>query len=173
MDRNSLRCLLQALPLVIPLNVYMIGDWLAAGLQCALFRYQVAVSYENSPAFFISLLREFQYVTSGLIGGRSACAILIWISGAILLISALVVVLVSPSVSDGHNPRTYVPHATFLAGLLFLASCMLQYGATLYGPAGFSIPVGVPVILVIGYWTYRLDAADASAPDSDHPEEGA
>ena len=172
MDRNVLRVLIQALPLVIPLNVYMIGDWLATGLQWALFRFQQPFLNEGAAPFFINALRELGYVTSGLISGRSAAAIVVWYSGTALLIAALALVLYRPAPDPAFPCRKYAPHATIAAGCLFLVSCMLQYGIVFSGPSGFSIPAGVPAILVLGYWTYRLDADGiAAGPEVSGDEE--
>jgi len=41
-----------------------------------------------------------------------------------------------------------------LVGFLYLASCMFQYGPTLSGPAGFCIPIGVPLTWAIGFIIY-------------------
>jgi hypothetical protein len=32
---------------------------------------------------------------------------------------------------------------------------MAQYGPFFHGPAGVSIPVGVPAVIGIGWWMYR------------------
>jgi hypothetical protein len=99
--------------------------------------------------------------------GRSGASLIIWSSGAVLLIVALALVLFSPSPHDSFRYRGYAPGLTICAGILFLASCMLQYGISLYGMSGFSIPLGVPVILIIGYWTGRMDRAEVPVHEQD------
>jgi hypothetical protein len=159
MDTTKIRIILQALPLVIPLNIYMFGDWLGTGLQWALVRYQQ--SYLGTS--IIPLNRDLTYVLSGIMTGRSGVSIVLWFSAALLLMVTLALVLYNPSVNDAFRYRRFAPHLTILAGILFLFSCMFQYGISLYGVAGFSIPLGIPVIILIGYWTYRMDCADVPA----------
>jgi hypothetical protein len=43
---------------------------------------------------------------------------------------------------------------------------MLQYGILLNGPAGISIPVGIPVIIILGWIQYRHFRKEDSMPDN-------
>jgi len=46
---------------------------------------------------------------------------------------------------------------TIFGGILLGCSQLVQYGVLLHGEKGFSIPIGIPIILVIGWWMYRED----------------
>lgn len=39
----------------------------------------------------------------------------------------------------------------------YLLSCVAQYGPTLYGPAGFAVPVGVPLILAVAGYVMKVE----------------
>ncbi|MFA4859866.1 MAG: hypothetical protein WC598_03830 [Methanoregula sp.] len=43
---------------------------------------------------------------------------------------------------------------TIMAGIISILSSALQYGIFLNGPAGFALPVGIPLILVIGWMMF-------------------
>jgi fatty acid desaturase len=47
--------------------------------------------------------------------------------------------------------------ATIAAGCLFLLADMCLHGVFFSGPAGFAIPVGVPVILACGWWMSHME----------------
>ncbi|MDD1701647.1 MAG: hypothetical protein LUQ31_01535 [Methanoregula sp.] len=61
---------------------------------------------------------------------------------------------------------------TIAAGCLFLLADMIQYGILFHGPAGFAIPIGVPVILVCGWWMYRMEFPDADEGNADEEAVG-
>jgi hypothetical protein len=159
-SKSRIPLVLQCLLLVIPLNIYVIGDWLAQGIQWALFRYQQ--SYLGNS--LIPVNRDLYYVTSGILTGTSAASIILWMAGVTLLIIALVL-MVRAIVSE--NPVSLKQGAlcTIAAGITFGISQLLQYGILLHGERGFAIPIGVPVILVTGWWVYREDFGLASGED--------
>lgn len=139
---------------VIPLNIYVIGDYLASGVQWALFRYQVS-PLGNS---LIALDRDGYYITNGILTGSGAVSTLVWIAGGLLLVLALICGLASwigHAVSRLDNHRALLISRaggafTLLAALLFFCSMAIQYGLMLHSDHGFSIPLGIPVVLVAG-----------------------
>ena len=44
---------------------------------------------------------------------------------------------------------------TIAGGIVFTVSLIFQYGFLLISPSGFTIPVGIPIIFVIGWWMYQ------------------
>ena len=80
---------LQFLVFFIPVNVFVIGDWLGTGVQWTLFRYQQ--SYMGNSLILVS--RDIFYVMTGLISGRSAISSFFWIAGSVLFIIALILIL--------------------------------------------------------------------------------
>lgn len=159
-DKTRIVPVLQCLLLVIPLNIYVIGDWLASGVQGALFRYQES-SLGNS---LILLTRDLHYVTTGLLAGSTAASAILWMTGTVLLALGLVLVICALS---GKGPSLVRQGAvcTIAAGVLYGISQVVQYGILLHGEKGFCVPVGIPVILAIGIWIYRQDFGIATGAD--------
>ena len=134
---------------VIPLNIYVIGEWIGTGIQWALFRYQDTLYGSN----LITLTMDFEYITKGILTGKTVFSIAFWIAGTILFIIAFIALGVM--VLEGMNEKKHLSGLLVIAsGILYLASCMIQYGPFFRGPAGISIPVGIPLILAIGWLIY-------------------
>ena len=148
--RSLLLSLLAAI--LLPVNIYAISNAVGAGIRFPLFLYQ-DTTYGAS---LIPVWREISYVTSGLIGGRSAVAILLWALGTALLIAAIAYFAIRRE-EDYETFRK--PLALLVAGgaVAYLLSCVAQYGPTLHGPAGFAVPVGVPLILAVAGYILKVE----------------
>lgn len=143
-----------AAALILPMNIYVIGDaTIGAGLQSPLVRFQQ--TYVGTSV--ITVFRDFDYVVSGIITGRSALSILLQLCGTTLLVAAIVYFAVKRQEAYGSFRK---PLALLVggAGGAYLLSCLTQFGPLLHGPAGLSIPVGVPLILAVA--VYILKAED-------------
>ncbi|WP_321508347.1 hypothetical protein [uncultured Methanoregula sp.] len=149
MTRLRIPLILQCLTFLIPLNIYAIGKGMGSGVQWALFRYQDSYAGVS----FISVINEFGYVLSGMITGRSALSLTAGLCGTCMLVAALCLILFS---CQGKTVTWVKPASilTIIAGIAFVISCFLQYGIFLNGPAGFVIPVGIPLVFVIGAVMY-------------------
>ena len=148
---RSLLPALLAAALLLPANIYAIGNAVGAGLRFPLFLYQ-DTTYGTS---LIPVWREISYVASGTIGGRSARSILLWVLGTALLVAA--VVYFAARRHEGYESFRK-PLALLVAGgaAAYLLSCVAQYGPTLHGPAGLSVPVGVPLILAVAWYIAKV-----------------
>jgi hypothetical protein len=147
MTRLRLPLICECLLFFVPLNIYDIGDNLATGVQWALFRYQQ--SYLGNS--LITLQRDLSYVLDGILKGTSAYSTLIWFLGAILLVAALLLLVFATIQSDA-RPVKPAGLLTITGGILFLAAMLVQYGPALHSDHGFSLPIGVPLIIVTGGW---------------------
>jgi len=143
------------LTFVLPVNIYIIGDAIGAGLQFPFLRYQQTYLGSN----IITLLRDLDYIVSGIITGRSALSILLWALGTLLLIIAIIY-LIARWRKDYESFKK--PHFLIVggAGGAYLLSCVAQYGPTLHGPAGFAIPVGVPLIFAVAVYILKAEGMD-------------
>jgi hypothetical protein len=139
--------MVECLLFFVPLNIYGIGNNLATGVQWALFRYQE--SYLGNSLILIH--RDLGYVLNGTLRGSSAFSTSIWILGAILLVAALIL-LTFATVQGDARPVKFAGLLTIAGGVLFLIAMLVQYGLTLHSDHGFSLPIGVPLILVTGCW---------------------
>ena len=122
----------------LPLQVFIIGDSSGIGVQGAIYRYQVS-GYGTS---FILITRELGFVFDGIYTGRTALSIILWALGTALLTCTTVFSLIH---ADKLYDRLYrqVLYGIILTGIIYLASCMAQYGVFFKGPAGISLPLGI------------------------------
>jgi len=145
--------------LFAPLTVFTIGDRMGAGVRFPLFLYQDTVHGTS----LIPVWREIDYVASGLIGGRSAIAILLWTLGVLVLLAAVAFLVV----------RWYEEHEKPVAllvagaGASFLLSCVAQYGPFFHGPAGCCVPVGLPLIFGIAWFMWRGEEEEEIEEDGE------
>jgi hypothetical protein len=157
--------ILQALFFLIPLNIYIIGDWMGSGIQTLFFRY----NQTNIGNSLIFLNREIYFLTSGLVTGKSAFASVFWLIGVVLICIATILVIYAYFREKPEFIR-YCAWFNIGGALLFTLSILIQYGLTLNGPSGIAIPFGIPVILGVAYFQYR-SAADELAEDEDEGED--
>jgi len=134
--------------LMIPINIYIIGDFLGAGFQTSLFKFQIS-SYGSS---FILVTRDLSYVISGIYKGQTALSTLLWVIGVCFLVSSIFILFLESGASDNLKKRSGT--LIIIAGILFISSIIVQYGPFFHGPAGTAIPIGLPVLFVIGGWMY-------------------
>ena len=115
-------------------------------MQWALFRYQE--SYLGNSLILIH--RDLGYVFNGTLKGSSAFSTLIWLLGAFFLVAALICLLL---LLHGCSlaGKTCRP-ADIACGVLFLVAMLVQYGLALHSDHGFSLPLGIPLVLVTGLW---------------------
>lgn len=158
MNKFKISLLLQCLVFLIPINIYVIGDWLGMGVQWALFRYQQ--TYLGNSLILVT--REITYVLNGTISGRSAISLILWAIGALLfIIATILVILANPNKDSSLIKKASL--ITITGGIIIAISILVQYGILLNSQSGFAIPVGIPIILVIGWWMYsEMNDSDES-----------
>jgi hypothetical protein len=145
MDKYRTSLILQCLIFLIPLNIYMWGDWLLVNVQWALFRFQQS-ELGNS---LILGNKDILYIYFGQNTGIfNIAAATLWTIGTIILFIGLI----STIYAYIEEKSSFLKKASFftIAGgiiLVFSAVCRFQ--------GGFAIPIGVPIILIIGWWIYR------------------
>lgn len=158
--------ILQILIFLIPVNIYILGNGIGMGLQWALFRYQQ--TYLGTS--LIPLNREVTYLLTGIISGRSGISILLWVAGAILLVIALLLTI-KAALDKNEKYGMHSAVCTILGGLVLAGSLVLQYGITLNGPAGFAMPIGIPLIVIIGVYLYWQQSRPCE-PEDETPGAG-
>jgi len=145
MVRYKILLFLQCVILLIPLNVYMWGNWLLVNVQWAFVRYQ------QSP-FGPSIIpgyKDIVYIVQGQTTGiYNILAASFWAIGSVLLLLALVLTLIA-WVKKRPGLTGTAGIITLCSGILFCFSALVRF------IGGFSIPIGVPLILLIGWWMYR------------------
>jgi hypothetical protein len=161
MVRYKILLLLQCLILVIPLNVYMWGDWFLVNVQWALVRYQQS-PYGPS---IIPGYKDILYIVQGQTTGMySILAASFWAIGSVLLLLALLLTLIA-WVNERPGLTRTASILTLCSGVLFCFSALGRF------MGGFSIPIGVPIILLIGWWMYQQKPEPEEDEDSPDDEE--
>jgi len=153
-----------ALLLVLPQVPYVIGEFMAVGIRFPFFRWQESV-YGTS---YIPITREIEYLLSGVIkwttpsGGINPTAMgtVVWIAGLVFLLAAVAMVISWHLLGKSGHAR-YAGPLLVITGVLFLAWGMVQYGPLLYGPSGYAIPVGVPILWYCGWQFMKAGKAAA------------
>jgi hypothetical protein len=160
MNKYRISLILLGLLLLIPLNIYMWGEWIIVDLQWALFRYQQS-SYGNS---LILGYKDMNYIFVGQTTGLyNILATVFWTTGSILIIIGLLVII-KANLDKRSSVLKIASLFTITGGISFGLSALLRF----FG--GFAIPVGVPIILILGWWMYRINE-DSKEPE-DVPDEG-
>jgi hypothetical protein len=150
MNRYRIPLVLQCLVFLIPINIYVIGDWLGTGVQWTLLRYQQ--TYLGNSLILVT--KDITYVLTGVISGRSGISLTLWAAGVLLFIISTIFVVLANINEDAAMVRK--ASLVTITGAVFLtASVIMQYGIFFSSQSGFAIPVGIPVILIIGWWMYR------------------
>ena len=146
--RNPLY-LLPALLILIPINIYVAGDWPGTGIQWALFRVQVTPGGES----LISFTQEIHMVLTGLITGTTGLAFVLWTAAVLLLLGYFIVTIWAMLTEKEAVLRR---NALILpaCGALFLISDLVHFGIFLSGPEGLCIPAGIPLFFLFGIRGY-------------------
>lgn len=167
--KNRIPLLFQCLLWIIPLNIYVIGDWVGTGIQWAVFRYQHAF-YNNeivTSMFFFN--REIQWILSSTITGKSVISIILWGVGITLLCAATLLIIYA-TIQENEMYILWGALLNIAGACAFSAAIINLYGITLQGPAGIVIPFGIPVILGVAYLQYRWDFELFDDKDSDETD---
>ena len=145
MEKFRFPLILQCLIFLIPLNIYMWGDWMIVNAQWALFRYQLS-------EFGSSLIpghNDLLYIYLGLTTGfYNIAAALLWTAGAAILLIGLCITIIAITREEFGKFKT-ASNFTIIGGIFLCISGIFRFNG------GFAIPVGVPVILIIGWWMYQ------------------
>ena len=140
--------LLSLFLLIIPINIYSIGDFLGAGISFPFFKFQNSFLGLS----IINFVQDLSYIQKGIYFQRTAFSVEIWTISLILLISTILIIL-----SKKYDKKKRLK----LAGLImiistigFLISIMVQFGPLFHGSVGIAIPIGMPALFTIGGLIY-------------------
>jgi hypothetical protein len=164
LSRCRIPLILQIAVFLLPMTIYVIGDWIGAGIQWVFFRY---IEYQEHGSILL-LHREIGLVLSGILTGKSAFASILWAAGVILVIAATILIAYGTIETDPGSIKKGAL-GNLCGAVVFLLSVFLQYGIFLHGPAGIAIPFGIIVLFVIAFWQYRISCTMEDEPDKDNP----
>jgi hypothetical protein len=101
----------------------------------------------------IPLNHEINFILAGIYTGRTALSVILWTIGTIVLTLTTICSL-------GYWNRLPRQYLRFIiagiagAGVLYLASCIAQYGPLFHGGAGISIPLGVLILFLFAVFVH-------------------
>ena len=155
MSRYRIPLILQCLVFLIPLNIFMWGDWIIVDLQWAFFRYQSSPYGES----LIPIYKDISYILLGQTTGiHPVLATVFWVAGGILLVIGLLGIIFA-CFNERSDLIRKASIFTILAGIFFGLSAIERFAG------GFAIPVGVPIIIFIGWWMYQEKREDDMKDD--------
>jgi hypothetical protein len=140
---------LQVFLFLVPMNIYLIGNGIGSGIQWLLFRY--TSSYLGNG--FVLLSREIQLVESGVLSGKTGLSIGVWGLAAGIIVIATILAIYAYFEGEPSYIRCSAI-LNFSSAVLVILALVLQYGVSLNGPSGISVPLGIPVILIVAVVQY-------------------
>jgi hypothetical protein len=126
---------------VLPLQIFIMGDFTGIGVQGAVYRYQTS----GYGTFFIPITREIVFVLNGTLSGRTALSVILWLSGSVLLACTTIFAFLHVN-NKTENYYRQIATGLIASCLIYLGSCIAQYGFFLHGMSGFTLPVGIIAI---------------------------
>lgn len=153
MNNQNFKSWLCFLLFFIPLYIFIIGNDFGSGIQWQYFVYKSTVFGDTITIFTTDL----SYVVPGILTGKSALPIIIrTFSGGILFLAFFILV------SNYDQYKNWFITAGIMvvfAGILNLIAIFIQYGLTLNGHAGVALPLGIPLMFIIGFWIIKYDSS--------------
>ena len=135
---------------ILPLQCFIIGNDMGLGIQGAVFRYQITVQGNA----LIPITHELGYVTSGIYSGKTALMVILWTLGSLVLAAITMLSLIYWNRLPRSQLRIILV-GLVSASILYLGSCVAQYGLFLYGPAGIALPIGVLILILFSIFLFR------------------
>lgn len=148
--RNIIILVLLALCFVIPLHFFILGNDVGYGIQGAYYQLKVSGYGVN----FFTITSDFMYSIQGIYTGRTLISDILWLSGSILLTIGTIIWLINEK--EIQRLKLLSGFLIITTGIVYLISVIVQYGIFFNGPAGISIPFGIPLIFFIGYWMVKF-----------------
>jgi hypothetical protein len=166
MNRFKLSLIFQCLIFLIPLNIYMWGDWILVNVQWALFRFQRAFIQFNQSGYVDSYIvgyKDILYILNGQSTGLyNIAATVFWTVGVLILLAGLIITIVAFTRVESDKIKT-ASYFTLAGGIFLGLSALCRFNG------GFAIPVGVPIILIVGWWMYK--EGDKTDETENEPED--
>jgi hypothetical protein len=140
--RDIVFCILCLIFFILPIQVFVMGDFTGIGVQGAVYRYQTS----GYGTYFFPITREITFVLNGTLSGRTALSVILWVSGTVLMACTTLFAFLHTNDST-ENYYRQIAVGLIASCVIYLGSCIAQYGFFLSGMAGFSLPVGIIAIL--------------------------
>jgi hypothetical protein len=140
--------IISILLLIVPVYFFIIGDFYGSGFQTPLFRYQEVFL----GSFLVLISNDVYNVLTGFFQGLMVPAVILWGLGTFFLIVNIVVLFAGTSQIKRIIRRSGI--FIIVSGIFFLLSIIVHYGPLFHNTFGIAIPIGLPLIFLIGIWMY-------------------
>lgn len=137
------------------------GNDVGLGFQGVFYQYKVS----GYGVYFGTMSDDLGYILQGTYVGRTMISVLLWVIGSLCIMVATVIWLINNS--GVHRFDMLSGSLLIMAGVIYLASVMFQYGIFLFGPAGISIPFGIPLLIVVGYLMTKSEILERAGRKDD------
>jgi hypothetical protein len=141
---------------ILPLHFFIMGNNVGFGLQGVFYQYKVS----GYGLYFGTMTDDLRYVLHGTYTGRTMISIIFWVLGSLCIMAATFIWLINNSAIRRFDLISGV--LIIMASVIYLLSVIFQYGVFFYGPAGTSIPFGIPLLVVVGYLMMKSRDLDQS-----------
>lgn len=133
----------------IPVQFFIMGEGYGYGIQGFTYRYQITTQGVS----FIPISYELGYILNGTITGKSVYSILFWIAGSISFAIGITLLLM---MYDFEKLMYNKLGSFFLFSSIIctILSSTIQYGPFFFGPAGISVLIGIPVLIILSWFVY-------------------
>jgi hypothetical protein len=160
--KNKIR-LISLFILFIPVYFFTIGDLYGSGFQTPLFRYQDIFL----GSFLVLISNDVNNIFTGFSTGIQVPIVLLWCLGSFFLVMNIVLLFVDRA-PIGRIIR-WSGILILISGLFFLFSLILHYGPLFHNRSDIAIPLGLPLIFLIGVWMFQFEVNDENTADEEQP----
>jgi len=132
--------------LLIPVYFFTIGESYGSGFQTPFFRYQEIFL----GSFLILISNDVYNVITGFFKGAMIPVVILWCLGTFFLLVNIFLVFVGKFPFNQIIRRSGV--LIIISGIFYLFSIIVHYGPLFHNQYGIAIPLGLPLIILIGIW---------------------
>jgi hypothetical protein len=159
--------IISILLLLVPVYFFIIGDYYGSGFQTPLFRYQEVFL----GSFVVLTSNDVHNIITGFFQGSRVPAVILWSLGLFLLIVNIFFLFIDNKPIQRIVRRSGI--VIIVAGIFFLLSIIVYYGPLFHNTLGIALPIGLPLIFLIGIWMYlwkEVEIKTDQAAPSAEPE---
>jgi len=131
---------LAVLMLVNPVTIFVTTRVGGFGIQFPLFRLEGT----SMGLSVISIIQDLNFVTFWLV---------LWVFGVGILLSGIILSFLEQEDIQRSFRRTGI--LVIISGMFFLLAIMLKYNAVFYNTEIVIIPVGIAVMMIVGWWIFK------------------
>jgi hypothetical protein len=149
--------------LLIPVYFFTLGDFYGGGFQTPLFRYQEIFL----GSFLVLISNDVYNAITGFFQGAMIPVVILWCLGSFFLVVNIVLLFLDRTEFKRMIRRSGI--LIIIAGFFFLFSLIVRYGPLFNNSSGIAIPLGLPLIFLIGIWMYLWKNNDENTDDTGQP----